>query len=218
MKIFFQFLKIFLAFGIFFFGIFSFSENTFALNFSQSYIDVPNTRDDYDYIQDLRKKGIIDVKENFYPDDFLTRAELTKIITLGTLGVAYDKIAGYNSFSDVFENDWFYPYVQSARYYHFVKGYPDGTFKPGNDINRAEAMKIILRATGLDLNFESGHFRDFSADEWFTKYANTAFEYGIFEGEIGKNGLPQGIFLPQKKVTRGEMATWFSRALSLSEY
>ena len=200
------------------FWIFNFSENTFALNYSQSYIDVPNTREDYVYIQDLRKKWIIDVQANFYPDDFLTRAELTKIITLWTMWINYQKIDWFNSFSDISENDWFYPYIQSARYYKFVSGYSDWNFRPWNNINRAEALKIIIKSAWLSLDFDMNHFRDFSDNAWFSKYANIAFEYWIFEWEIWKNWLPQWIFWADNKITRWEMATWFSKALDLSEY
>ena len=211
-------MKNFLIISIFFLWIFNFSWNIFALNYSQSYIDVQNTRDDYVYIEDLRKKWIIDVQENFYPDDFLTRAELTKIITLWTMWVNHQKIAWFNSFPDVTEDDWFYPYVQSARYYHFIEWYPNCDFKPWNNINRAEALKIILKSVWLDLNFENSHFRDFSDVEWFSKYANTAYEYWIYKWEKWKNWLYQWIFWADKKITRWEMATWFSKALDLSEY
>ena len=213
-----NFLIILISFFWFFFWIFNFSENISAQNYSQSYIDVSNSRDDYVYIKDLRKKWIIDAQDNFYPDDFLTRAELTKIVTLWTMWVNYKKIAWFNSFSDTSEDDWFYPYVQSARYYHFISWYPDWTFKPWNNINRAEAIKIILRAVWLNLKFDENHFRDFSRDEWYSEYANTAYEYWIFEWEVWKNWLPQWIFWADKKITRWEMATWFSKALDLSEY
>lgn len=212
-------MKKFFLFSIIFFWIFFSSESIFAqLNYSQSYIDVPNTREDYVYIEDLRKKWLIDAKENFYPDEWITRAEFTKILTLWTVWVNYQKIDWVNSFSDISKRDWFWPYVQSARLYHFVWWYPDWTFKPWNSINRAEALKIILKATWLNLSYENSHYRDFSNSEWFSKYANSAYEYWIFEWEIWKNWLPQWLFWPDKKVTRWEMATWFSKALSLSEY
>lgn len=212
-------MKKFLLISLIFFWISFSSENIFAqLNYPQSYIDVQNTREDYVYIEDLRDKWLIDVSQNFYPDEWITRAEFTKILTLWTMWIAYDKIQWFNSFSDISVKDWFWPYVQSARYYKFVWWYPDWTFKPWDNINRAEALKIILKAVWLNFSYNMNHYRDFSDSEWFSKYVNSAYEYWIYEWEIWKNWLPQWIFNASEKVTRWEMATWFSKALSLSEY
>jgi len=212
-------MKNFFLLTVFFFWSVYFSGNIFAqLNYPQNYLDVPNTREDYFYIKDLREKWIIDVNENFFPDDFITRAEFTKIVTLWTRWIAYDKIDWFNPFSDVSVKDWFWPYIQSARYYNFIFWYPNWDFKPWDFIKRWEALKIILKSSWLDLSYEMNHYRDFSDSEWFSKYANSAYEYWIFEWEVWKNWLPQWYFKPWNSITRWEMATWFSRALKLSEY
>lgn len=49
-------------------------------------------------------------------------------------------------YSDVEENNWFYPYVSDLSEKGIISGYPDGTFKPGNEVTLGEALKLILLA------------------------------------------------------------------------
>ena len=46
--------------------------------------------------------------------------------------------------------DWFYPYVMDLHNMGAVGGYPDGTFLPNNNISRAQVMKVIVLAYGLE--------------------------------------------------------------------
>ncbi len=48
-------------------------------------------------------------------------------------------------FPDVTEDQWFYPYVMTIKDWNIVNGNDDGTFKPSNNINRAEFSKMIVR-------------------------------------------------------------------------
>jgi hypothetical protein len=78
----------------------------------------------------------------FRPDDKVNRAEALKILNLAA---SLQEIQVFEpiSFSDVSPQDWFSPFVRAASSREIVKGYPDGQFKPGNPITRAEAAKII---------------------------------------------------------------------------
>src|SRR6266487_4056137 len=53
------------------------------------------------------------------------------------------------TFSDVCSGDWYYPYVMDLYYLGAVGGYADGTFRPNNNITRAQVMKAIVLAYGL---------------------------------------------------------------------
>ncbi len=48
-------------------------------------------------------------------------------------------------FPDVSENQWYYSYVMKIKDWNVVNGNEDGTFKPSNNINRAEFSKMIVR-------------------------------------------------------------------------
>lgn len=93
-----------------------------------------------------------------------------------------------------------------------IKGYEDGSFKPSNLINRAEALKMILEANGLvtpeyiqensaggiNFNSEPLPFSDVYKSLWYYPYLKKALEKEII------NGYPDGTFKPEKTVNRAE--------------
>lgn len=70
----------------------------------------------------------------------MTRAEFVAI-TSRFMAAKEAKI----NFSDVKDNHWAKKYIETAAAYGWVEGYPDGTFRPNQEITRAEAMTIINR-------------------------------------------------------------------------
>ena len=93
------------------------------------------------------------------------------------------------------------PYKTSIEFLYnrgIVQGYPDGTFGPDLEINRAEIMKIILEASfEADIGHKLNCFPDVRGD-WFAKYVCLAKEEGIIEG------YPDGYFRPAQKVNMAE--------------
>lgn len=78
----------------------------------------------------------------FRPDAPVNRAEALKILSIAS---SLQTLETQNpvAFFDVTENDWFSTYVTAAASREIVRGYEDGTFRPGNPITRAEAAKIV---------------------------------------------------------------------------
>lgn len=204
--------KLIIIFTIFLLPITSFAR------IESDFVDVHTSRDDYTYIHDLLKKWIIDSGQVFRPDDKLTRAEFAKIIVSWTLWVAYDKIRWFNTFPDINSKEWYWPYVQSARYYNFLHWYEDWLFRPWNKINRAEAIKIVVLSSWLPLLESERVYRDLSWDERFVKYAYAAFEHWIYEWEFFDDWRHKMIFDWAHEITRWEMATMFSKALEKAEF
>jgi len=58
-------------------------------------------------------------------------------------GVVPTAFASSLIFSDVSEGDWYYSAVNNLSDMGIVEGYEDGTYRPSNDVNRAE-MAVIL--------------------------------------------------------------------------
>lgn len=80
----------------------------------------------------------------FRPEQPVNRAEALKIL-LRTSGLEpFDDAVDLGRFSDIEPNAWYEEYIESALSYGFVEGYPDGTFRPGREITRAEAAKLTL--------------------------------------------------------------------------
>ena len=92
-----------------------------------------------------------------------------------------------------------------------VNGYPDGTFKPANGVNRAEAAKILtLLNTGDDevSGYESS-FTDVPAGHWAYQYVGFANEFGLLTGYGG------GKFGASDSLTRGQFAKILATQLDL---
>ncbi|MFN7160572.1 MAG: DUF4352 domain-containing protein [Candidatus Gracilibacteria bacterium] len=74
-----------------------------------------------------------------------TMAVGTAIFLVGSLFGVGATFAAQMSFSDVSPSDWFYNDVQKMVDWDVIRGNPDGTFKPGNNVNRAELSAMWNR-------------------------------------------------------------------------
>jgi hypothetical protein len=80
------------------------------------------------------------------------------------------------------------------------EGYPDGTFRPGDAVNRAELMKILVADEVDYLDDKSAYENCFPdvKDEWFAPYVCYAFENEWVKG------YDDGLFHPERTVTKAE--------------
>lgn len=133
------------------------------------------------------------------------------VATIAAMIFAFGGIASAASFSDTAGTARESAINQLAGLGIF-NGYPDGTFKPGNPITRAEISKIIVLALGLGdaadmmVGVPSG-FSDVATDHWANGYIAVAASQGIVKGD------PAGTFRPDANVTYAEAVTMIMRAL-----
>lgn len=87
------------------------------------------------------------------------------------------------------------PVAEAAEYLRSVgvlSGYPDGTFRPNQKVNRAEAIKIIiaplLKKEALD-QLTSTPFTDVKAGEWYLPYVEAARQNSIVDGPPAKTAF-----------------------------
>ena len=80
----------------------------------------------------------------FRPDNHLQRAEAIALLN------RFFNIteSGYPTFSDVRPTDWHYHQIGAAQRYGYVSGFPDGTFRPNENISRLHAFIMIYRLLG----------------------------------------------------------------------
>ena len=92
-------------------------------------------------ISTLTNAGILTGYEDgsFRPNAPITRAEFAAMAARFS-DVEYD---GGNSFSDVSDNYWAARYIALAEYLGWINGYPDGTFRPAQNITRAESVTLV---------------------------------------------------------------------------
>ena len=129
----------------------------------------------------------------FQPTRTLTRAEMAKIVVLTKLGAQGELMAGYlegaYSFSDVPATHWASGYIMLAKNLGIVGGYPDGTYKPGNNVTYAELAKMLVEAAGLE---------PVAGVAWPSNYMLAATAAGML-ADIGPVGADE-------PATRGDMA------------
>lgn len=80
-----------------------------------------------------------------------------------------------------------------------INGYPDGTFKPDGETNRAELMTMVVSMMKgeVSVNTYNNCFPDVTT-QWFAPYVC----YAATEGWV--DGYPDGTFKPEKTTNRAE--------------
>ncbi len=128
----------------------------------------------------------------------------TKLLLIPTLIMSFLTLAlPANAFSDVEAGCPYYVAISHLEKHGIVDGYNDGTFKPYEDINRAEALKMLTTASGLfsakemeSLDKETARpFTDTPISAWYTTYLKSAKDAGVI------NGYDDGSFKPEQTIT-----------------
>ena len=114
---------------------------------SCSYSDV--ARGDWfnTYVATLENAGVIvDTRTNgkFRPNDAITRAELASMIAQFA-GLDSASAAGFNDVGTIY---WAAKEIAIAAKMGWINGYPDGSFRPDQNVTRAELMAMVNRALG----------------------------------------------------------------------
>lgn len=134
--------------------VFAFATTAFAAG---QYSDITDlSKETQDAISKLSALEIIGGYPDgtFKPSATITRAEFAKMacVASGMQESADILVNTASQFSDVKAGEWYTGYINLAVSQGFVKGYPDGTFKPNNTITNAEVITVILRILGYNDN------------------------------------------------------------------
>lgn len=112
------------------------------------------------------------------------------------------------SFSDVAPNSPLFSAVEYLRAMQVMRGYDDGTFKPDQKVNRAEAVKIIVSSLATDgelKQFTKSTYADVPADAWFFPYVEFARQkLGIIDGPPAQTS-----FKPADPVLKAQLLKMF---------
>ncbi len=134
----------------------------------------------------------------FCPSDPLTRAEAAVFLVRITL----ETPSSGTVFSDVPESAWYSGHVNRLSEMGIIAGYDDGTFRPGDNVTRAEAAALIARTLGIDdyVPIDRTDFPDVPDTAWFAGPVLALVDQGVI------NGYPDGTFRPDVMVLRSEIA------------
>lgn len=149
--------------------------------------------------------GVSDTE--FAPNNTATRAMFVTV--LGRLAGVGTSKTGDNKFTDVKNNDYFYPYVMWAVENGVVSGLSHSKFGSSSNITR-EQMAVMLYNFAKNQNIElskiysGSNFKDTDKiSSWAVESVNALAKAGIL------NGRDNGNFDPKGTATRAEIATMF---------
>ena len=120
------------------------------------------------------RAGITDQTTYFYPDQYITRGELTEL--LYRLSGSPSVSSGATRFSDISgtSNSDSIRYAASAGW---INGYPDGTFRPYAYIARSEVAAMMTRVLNRSSGGSGISYRDVPYTYWAYRYIQLASSY-----------------------------------------
>lgn len=112
-------------------------------------------------------------------------------------------------FDDVPQTHWGYDAISHLAGNGIISGYGDGTFKPEANITRAEFVKLLVVAFGMEEDAENSlAFADVRPTDWYYGYVYSAVKNNIAAG------YDNGYFGANDLITRQDMVVMAMRAVS----
>lgn len=162
------------------------------------------------FIQGLIDKGVISgfTDGTFKPDEKMTRAQYAALLVKAFNPSA--KRDGIN-FTDVADDFWAKNVIQEAYRGEFLSGFPDNSFKPNDNVQRAQVIVSLVNGLGLSASdgtvlstySDRAAIPDYAKDE-----VNTATKKEIVVSYPDTKQLD-----PTKDATRAEVAAMVYQAL-----
>lgn len=122
-------------------------------------------------LEQLRELGIANGFEDglLHPEKTLTRAQFAKLLEKA---FPHDTYASYDAeFSDVDKSHWAYESILMSAENYWLEGYPDGTFRPDEEITFEQAVTIMCRVLGIGYG-----------GSYPQSYLSTAMEHSVSDG------------------------------------
>ncbi|MBN1494233.1 S-layer homology domain-containing protein [Candidatus Peregrinibacteria bacterium] len=144
----------------------------------------------------------------FQPYTIINRAETTKVATEAFNYTILPDNGTNLGFPDITIGAWYVPYVRTAKDAGIVVGYADGLFRPGQQVNRVEMLKIVLVASGEDLSgvtVTTMPYPDTPLDAWYIIYVQFSKNNALVDASA------DGKFYPDQGMKRGDVAELFYR-------
>ncbi|XZF60649.1 MAG: S-layer homology domain-containing protein [Gloeotrichia echinulata DVL01] len=149
----------------------------------------------------------------------ITAAMLTPM-TISHVGLAQTPVpsttpsntpASSANLSDVGSDYWAHPFIQALVKRNIIAGFPDGTFKPDQPVNRAEFATMIQKAFNQNPIRESAtRFSDVPANYWAATAIQKAYETGFM------TGYPGNLFRPNQQIPKVQAIVAITNGLGLN--
>lgn len=175
--------------------------------------DVPATHFSHDAIQYLADRNVLTgyADGTFKPDKKVNRAEALKIIALGFIPATQSVRRESTDFTDVPDDAWFLPALEWALAKEIIDGPPKTTnFRPTRSVTKAEFLKMLTKAYGIDPKSFNDIALPLSADvtdpaAWY--YPSMRYAVATATTIIPGSGQ----LAPERELTRGDVAIFLYR-------
>lgn len=146
----------------------------------------------------LKAKGIISGYPDgkFHPDDPVSRAALAVMITRAR-GLPPNAAAA--TFKDLAPGHWAAGAIGAVKDAGYLRGYPDGSFRPDRSVTRAEVAAVLYNAFPGRAKTPGIAFGDLKG-HWAEKAVAELAAAGVVEG------YADGTFRPDRAMTRADLA------------
>lgn len=182
---------------------------TIKLSFDDKDVTEEETVAIHYYNEDLEKwvnlGGVIE-------DNFIS-VEVDHFTKFAVLAVEKDKLEELEeikqpevNLNDI-KNHWAKKYIEKLVINGAVSGYPDGTFRPDNNITRAEFITMLVKAFKLESQ-DKKIFID-TKEHWANNFISIAASHEIV------SGYEDNTFRPDNLITREEMAVMIAKTTKL---
>jgi len=133
----------------------------------------------------------INIQEEKEDDDLIEKPQIPEIPSVPPTQkpVEFNDIKGH----------WAEETIKEFTDKKFINGYKDNTFKPNNNMTRAEFVKVVNKVFGYTQKGEE-QFTDVNKDDWFYNDICIGIEAGYIKGKS------TDIFAPNDNITREEVA------------
>ena len=194
---------------------------------STQYSDVPQGSTYYDNVRCLACRQVISGYGDgtFKPGNFVTRAQLSKIVSNAA---GYSDTPTIQIFQDIPPSNDFYTVIERLAVRGIISGYPCNSapdipcqpgnrpyFRPGDNATRGQIAKIISQAAGYQDPISGQTFQDVPAANAFYPYVERLVMHKVMSGYACDNNTPGlecvgPVNLPYFKVgsnaTRGQIS------------
>jgi hypothetical protein len=173
------------------------------------FTDVPSGFWAEDYIRALYCGGIANgyADNTFRPSQNANRAQTAAFIIRAQFGedFSYTPTAHFN---DVPDTHWAFKYVQKMYDEGISTGYPDGTFRPSQNVSRSQAAAFIIKALypGGFIYTLTPFFSDVPDSHWAFQYVQKMYDEGI------TTGYADSTYRPSEPVSRSQISAFIARA------
>ena len=146
----------------------------------------------------------------FRPDNNMSRAEAAANFARLISKKKGEKISGKSSFNDVSKSEWYSDYIGYLSKYGIIKGYADNTFRPNDNVSRAEFVAMTVRFNSLFNEVKKGSYTVKYTDVATNYWAYSDVAYAKHAGWL--NGYADGTFKGDNTITRAEVVTVVNKA------